>query len=191
MGNPGVRGRYMKTFVEAVYRLPEVEREAIREKSAAWLESIANAGPLEWLPFAVNLEMTRHVAVVLGPRRTHEFFEALTAASFQTTLMRGLVNTIVAVVGHDPGRYLDWMQKGFGLLFRDFGTWTILERSAMRAVIEVEGLPPECFDDDIWLDSVSSSFHALFGIAQCTGAVTIAESDPRRSRVRFRLTWTR
>lgn len=191
MGNPGVRGRYMKTFVEAVYRLPDAEREAIRDKSAAWLDPIANAGPLEWLPFAANLEMTRNVAAVLGPRRTHDFFEALTTASFQTTLMRGLVNTVVAVVGHDPGRYLDWMQKGFGLIFRDFGTWTILERSEMRAVIEVVGLPDACFEDDVWLDSVSSSFHALFGIAKCTGAVTIPERDPARGRARFRLTWSK
>jgi hypothetical protein len=181
----------MKTFVEAIYRLPEADREAIRERGGEWLEPIANAGPLEWLPFAANLDLTRAVAAVLGPRRTHEFFVSLTAASFQTTLMRGLVNTVVAVVGHDPGRYLDWMQKGFGLLFRDFGTWTILERGPMRAVIEVVGLPCECFDDDVWTDSVSSSFHALFTIAECTGAVTIPERDPAHGRARFRLTWTK
>lgn len=72
---PGVRGRYMKTFVEAVDRLDDADREAIHERSSAWLEPIARAGPLDWLPLDANLEMTRHVAAVLGPRRTHAFFE--------------------------------------------------------------------------------------------------------------------
>lgn len=104
--------------------------------------------------------------------------------------MRGLVSTIVAVVGHDPARYLDWMQKGFGLLFRDFGRWTILERERMHAVIEVVGLPQECFTDDIWLDSVSSSFYALFTISMREGAVNVRERDPASGRARFRLTWS-
>lgn len=191
MRRPAVRGRYMKTFLDAVDRASAEDAAAIRAHGAQWIEAIDSAGAMEWLPVEANLDLTRSVASVLGPKRTHDFFEELTLASFQTPLMRGLVSAVVAFVGHDPGRYIDWMQKGFGMLFRDAGKWTVIERTDTVATLQVEDLPKACFEDAVWIDSVASSCHALFRLANCEGAASVRTRDPERSRVVFRMMWSK
>jgi hypothetical protein len=187
--NPGVRGRYMKTFLEAVDRLPPADADAIRQRQAEWVNAVEKAGIISWLPLEANLALTRAVAHVLGPKRTHEFFERLGFESFQTPLLRGLVRSVVAMVGHDPGRYMEWMQKGFGLIFRDSGTWRVIEREPTMATLEVRGLPDACFEDDIWLDSVASSLNALFRLAKCDGSVNVRVRDRKRGHAVMRAVW--
>lgn len=186
---PGVRGRYMKTFLEAVDRLPKVDAARIRESEVSWVAAIENAGIISWLPIEANLALTRSVAHVLGPKRTHEFFEGLGYSAFQTPLMRGLVRSVVAMVGHDPGRYMEWTQKGFALIFQKAGVWRVIEREATSATLEASGLPDQCFEDDIWLDSVASSLHALFRLAHCDGSVNLRRRDRRRGHALFRAVW--
>lgn len=187
--NPGVRGRYMKTFLEAVDRLPDSDSEQVRAREPKWVKEVEKAGIISWLPLESNLALTRAVAHVLGPKRTHEFFEQLGFESFQTPLLKGLVRSVVAMVGHDPGRYMEWMQKGFSLIFRDAGTWRVVEREPTLATLEVRALPDACFEDDIWLDSVASSLNALFRLAKCDGSVNVRVRDRRRGHAVMRAVW--
>ncbi len=48
MEGAAVRGRYMRTFVAAVERVPEGPR--ILGPHADWTSKIERAGPLDWLP---------------------------------------------------------------------------------------------------------------------------------------------
>src|SRR5262249_55098868 len=121
---PRVRGRYMKTFLEEVDRLPPSDAAAIRERiGAAGGQAIETAGFLSWLPVASNLDATRAVTEVLGPKRSHTFFVELGTASYRTPLMQGLVRAVAATAGHDPARFLAWTQKAMTILFADMGTW--------------------------------------------------------------------
>lgn len=186
---PGVRGRYMRTFLEEVDRLPPDDTRAIRETSAEWIPQIEAAGPITWIPVEANVDMTRAVASALGPRRTHDFFCDLSLKAYETPLMRGLIRSVVALVGHDPGRYLEWFQKGFGLVFRDVGTWDVSERSENHATLQGSRLPDALFSDDVWLDSVASSLHSLFRLAHCEGAVAARDKTRAGRTVTFRMMW--
>lgn len=42
--------------------------------------------------------MTRAVAAVLGPRRTHDFFCELGLQAYETPLMRGLVRSVASTL---------------------------------------------------------------------------------------------
>lgn len=179
----------MKTFLEAVDRLPPADAQAIRDLERKWVSDVEKAGIISWLPLEANLALTRAVAHVLGPKRTHGFFEQLSFDSFQSPLLKGLVRSVVAMVGHDPGRYMEWMQKGFSLMFRDAGTWRVVEREPTLATLEVRGLPDACFEDDIWLDSVASSMNALFRLAKCDGSVNVRVRDRRRGHAVMRAVW--
>jgi hypothetical protein len=179
----------MKTFLENVDRLPSVDAELVRLKEATWVREVERAGIISWLPLEANLALTRAVAHVLGPKKTHEFFEHLGFESFQTPLMRGLVRSVVAMVGHDPGRYMEWTQKGMSLIFRDAGIWRVVEREPAMATLEVRELPDACFEDDVWLDSVASSLHALFRLAKCDGSVNLRVRDRRRGHAVMKAVW--
>jgi hypothetical protein len=187
-----VRARYMQTFLDMIERLPSAEARAIRAEigDATWSE-VRKASALSWLPIRTNLVATHAVAAHLDGKRTHEFFLEFMLSSFQTPLLNGLIKGVLRIAGKSPARYVEWVSKGFNLLFKDCGTWSVVERDEGGfATIEVVGLPNACATDRIWLGTVSSALHALFVIAGCDGAVTFREADESIGRVAFRLRWT-
>lgn len=189
---PLVRARYMQTFLDMVERLPAEEARAIRTTIGedVWHE-VRQAGALSWLPIRLNLVATHAVATNLDSRRTHEFFRSFMLSSFETPLLNGLISAVTRVAGPNPARYLEWVSKGFNVLFKNCGTWRVVERDdAGFATIEVAGLPPAYSTDRTWLTTVSSALHALFAVAHCEGAVTIRDTHEGEGRVAFRLRWT-
>jgi len=180
----------MKGLVEQVKRLPASDRARIEGViPEAVFREIEETSTFAWLPFEVNLRVTRAVAESLGPRRAHEFFLDLMKASFEGPLLKSLVDAVLRLRGNDPTVMLQWVSKGFELMFKDAGTWSVVDRGEGAASLEVTGLPQEARSDRIWLESVSSSLTALFGLADVRGVTTIREIDEARSAVVFRLRW--
>jgi hypothetical protein len=185
-----VRGRYMKTFVAHLEQLPEMDRKRIAAAVPdSFFHEIDESGMFAWLPFDRNLVLTRAVAGELGPRRTHDFFLSLMLASFQTPLLRGLVEAVLRLKGNDPTVMLQWVSKGFELMFKDAGTWRVVDRESRAAALEVLGLPADAVRDRVWLDSVASSLGALFTFADARGVVVVRDVEPERGRVVFRMRW--
>jgi hypothetical protein len=182
----------MQTFAAFIGELPAAERYAIREAvpTDIWAD-IERTNPLGWLPAATNLMCTHAVAARLGTRGTHEFFANLMLSSFDTTLMRGLVTAVVRIAGRDLSQYLNWVSKGFGLLYRDCGDWAVIERGEGSASLEVRGLPPDFAKDRVWLESTASALGALFTLVGVQGAVVLRETDLAAGRAVYRLRWSR
>lgn len=188
---PAVRARYMQTFAAQVDRLPASDRQAIRAAVPAgtW-ESIESAGLLGWLPLSVNLACTRAVAGHLDPAGTHQFFRSLLLDASNSPLLRGLVQSVLRVAVRDPGLYLPWISKGFELMFREAGRWTIVERGPGTAILEVRGLPQEALVDGVWPSSVASSLCALVDLVQLAeGSAAVRSVDPEEGTVSFRMRW--
>lgn len=187
---PCVRARYMQTFASHVDALPRADRDVIRASVLAetW-QAIESASLLGWLPMTTNLECTRAVAQRLGPEGTHRFFRTLLLDTFNTPLLRGLVQSVLRVAVQDPGLYLPWISKGFELMFRDVGRWTVAERGPGSAILEVRGLPAECQDDPVWLTSVASALCALLDLTELDGNITVRSADNDAGAVTFRARW--
>lgn len=186
----GVRGRYMQTFLQRVDQLPEVDRNRIRGAlGEAACAAIEQAHALTWLPFDYNLSLTRAVGQTLGPRRTDLFFREVMLDAFQSPLLKTLVDSVVRLLGTDTGVFLGWVSKAFELMFKNVGSWEVVERDSESASLQVTGLPPEALDDTIWLASVASSLSSLFELAKVQGATTMRTVDRERAQVIYRLRW--
>lgn len=187
---PCVRARYMQMFVARIDRLPEADRLAIRSEIPEFVWSaIASAGQFNWLPIHVNLVCTRAVSEQLVPERAHDFYRGLMLDASSTMLL-GLVQSVLRVAVRDPSLYLPWVSKGFELLFRDTGSWKVVERRPGASLMELRGVPRECIDDPLWIQSAASALSALFDIARLNGMVAIERVDPAERRILFRSRWT-
>jgi hypothetical protein len=180
----------MKTMVEHVERLPSPDRARIGElvPETLW-QDVADTGNFAWLAFDLNLGLTRAIAQALGAHRTHDFFVELMLATFKSPLLKSLVDAVLRLKGNDPTVMLPWVSKGFDLMFKDAGTWHVLEGEPGVGYLEVRGLPMAVHSDRIWLDSVASSLSALFTVASVRGVTTIRDVDAERGRATFRLRW--
>jgi hypothetical protein len=181
----------MQTFARHVDRLPPADRSAIREAVAqeTWV-AIESAGLLGWLPVRMNLDCTRAVATRIGSDRTHNFFRELLLATVDTPLLRGFVQAVLRVAVPDPSLYLPWVARGFELMFRDAGRWTVLEREPGWALLEIRGLPRECASDSIWLRSVASALSGLLDLTNIVGTVVLREVDVKTSTATYAIRWT-
>jgi hypothetical protein len=180
----------MLTFLEHVDRLPAADRKAILGKIPESLRSaVRAAGLLGWLPIDLNLACTRAVAECLGEQRTHDFFRSLLLDTSDTPLLRGLVQSVLRVAVRDPGLYLPWISKGFELMFRDSGRFTVTDRGIGTARIEATSLPQECLVDDVWPKSVASALCALQDLTGLEGMCVLERVDAETGTMIVRATW--
>jgi hypothetical protein len=189
---PQVRVRYMKVFVRRIEELPMADRKAVWSSvPASHRAAVDRSSPLDWLPGDVNVELTHAVSRRLGAERAHAFYEGLLINAFDSTLMNTFVEGVLRMSGRDPGKSLKWMPSGFGLIFRNWGTWTVLDVTERRGEIEVMGLPAMCMDRDrLWVESARSSLGSIFIRANRKGVVRMTEVDDRRGCARYVLEWT-
>jgi hypothetical protein len=180
----------MQTFLQHVDRLPDADRKGVLEKIPEHVPSaVRDAGLLGWLPIELNLICTRAVDERLGVERTHQFFRRLLLDTSDTPLLRGLVQSVLRVAVRDPGLYLPWISKGFELMFRDSGRFTIAERGVGTARIEMTGVPPECLVDDVWPRSVASALCALLDLTELEGACILEQINAEGGSMTVRITW--
>jgi hypothetical protein len=182
----------MQTFAKHLYGLPAEDRAAIggAVRTEVWA-SIESAGLLAWLPLEANLMCTKAVAVRLGPDRANRFFRELTLAAIDTPLLRGFVQGVLRVVVADAGQYLPWLARGFELMFRDAGTWIVLEREPGWALLQLRDLPRESVTELLWIKSVASSLLGLHDLMSIEGTVVVHEVDVKARTVTYATKWTK
>jgi hypothetical protein len=180
----------MKAFVDALERVPTVDVERVRSAvpESVWTD-IERSGALTWLSFDVNVQCTHAVAEALGTERTHEFFKGLLVATARAPILRSLAESVLRKLGPDPGASLYWVARGFELLFKDCGSWRVLDRRPSTADLMVSGLPLSVVRDRVWIDSAASSLSGLFPLAGLSGTTAVQEVDSGAGRVVFRLSW--
>ena len=185
---PSVRARHLKTNLEALDRLPE--REAVRCLLAEQLlRGIAQAHGFDWLPIAWDVAIVRAVHAALGPEAQDAFARSLLLESFDGPLLGSLVRTAVNLFGLDADRWVRWIPKGWALVFRDCGSWTIEAARVGEIRLRLDGLPRVCLEDLLWPRSVASSLSALQVRVGVPGETVLEAADVARRVATFMVRW--
>jgi hypothetical protein len=187
---PVVRGRHMKSLVEALEAW-EGGARPLALLPADVLAAIADASGLDWLPLSLDLQVTQAVYDGLGTAEADRFFREHMAGAFDGPILQTLVATAVRLFGLDPASFARWVPRAWQLIFREVGQWRVegLAPGATSATLTLARLPAECADHLIWHRSVSRSMSALFDLARVSGTVEAAP-PARGGEVRFALRWT-
>lgn len=188
---PVVRGRHMKALVAALEGWPGGTRP-LALLPADPLRIIASASGLDWLPVALNLQVTQATYQGLGALEADRFFRAQTMASFEGPILQTMVSTAVRMFGLDPASFARWVPRAWHMIFREVGDWTVgaLPPGATAVPLTLARLPAECADHPVWLRSVSHSLSALFDLARVHGAATLSPRAPGAREAVFELHWT-
>ena len=120
--------------------------------------------------------------------QSRKFFRGLLTLVYDTSLFATFIRGIVRLFGRDLHAYCRWVERGFGLAFRDVGHWSVADTSDGRALMRMRELPPAFVRDRYWLDSVAASLGSLLDIAEVDGTVAIARRVDDGAD--FELTWS-
>jgi hypothetical protein len=187
---PLVRGRHVKLLLATVERhaLGAAVRARIGPDS---LHAIVDSSGLDWLPVEHDLVLTRAIYEALGPIAADRLFRDHTLASFEGPVLQTMVHTAVRLFGLDPASWARWVPKGWSLLFRGCGDWTVGDARAGQVTLTLAALPSACARDESWIRSVGHSLGALLDLARVRGVVEVAPRAEGASEAIYRLRWAR
>jgi hypothetical protein len=181
----------MKSMLAAAGRLPGGGGAAAQALvPPALVAQIDQASGIDWLPIESNLAVTRALHQVLAPPAFHLFFRDFLLESFQGALLKAMVDAAVRVFGIDPGSWARWIPKGWGLIFKNAGAWTVVGAEKGQVAFQVDGLPEACLEDRVWLSSVASSLSAIVELARAKGGFDLTGVDRAARRATFTMRWS-
>jgi hypothetical protein len=187
---PAVRARHMKSLLEAIGKLAPEESERVRALLPEPLaREVADATSVDWLPLEANLVVTRAVHDGVGPARFYRFFRDQLVEAFSGPLLRVVVEAALRVFRVDATSFSSWVGRGWGLVFRDCGAWTVERAGPGAARLRIEALPAACVEDEVWLRSVGHSLDAFWVLARTQGEVAYAGRDVARRVATYELRW--
>jgi hypothetical protein len=187
---PAVRARHMKNLLGSIERLPPEDSERVRALVPEPLvRTVADATSVDWLPLETNLVVTRAVHGGLGDARFYRFFRDQLADAFSGPLLRVIVDAALRVFRVDATSFASWVGRGWGLIFRDCGDWTVERAGPGMARLRIEALPAACIEDEVWLRSVSHSLDAFWVLARTQGDCTYVGRDVERRVASYELRW--
>ncbi|HEY6556176.1 MAG TPA: hypothetical protein VI072_02845 [Polyangiaceae bacterium] len=191
MAKPAVRARHMKTFVDTIDALEPPVRERIRARlPPGHVSAIDEAVPAVWLPMDINLAVTDATSLELGPRDAQAFFRALVSAEYETDTFRAFLASVARLLGLTPSTYVKMAPRGWELVFKNCGALRPLERERHRAWLEYTDIPSVCLQNDLWMESVRSSFYSAFDLTHVRGEIRWQELDFDKRRAIFLFVWS-
>jgi hypothetical protein len=187
---PAVRARHMKNLLASIEQLPAADRERVLMLvPEALVREVADATGVDWLPLDANLVVTRAVHGGLGDARFHRFFRDQLVEAFSGALLRVVVDAALRVFRVDAKSFTGWVGRGWGLIFRECGEWTVERAGPGMARLRIEALPAACVHDEVWLRSVAHSLDAFWVLAKTEGACACVGRELARGVATYELRW--
>ena len=180
----------MKTFVEAVDRLPEAHARQIRaDTPPEMLAEIDKRGALAWLPVEINIEMTRAVSKTLGDEGAHEFYKSFLLGVFDTSMFRTFVESGLRLLLSDLVAALRYVPLAYPMMFKNCGQWKTVSADEHSAVLELGNLASVCAHEPLWLASATGSLSSLLVLSRREGDCELVDFDADAGWARYRLHW--
>jgi hypothetical protein len=182
---PSVRARHVKSTLAFADELPE--GPAIRTATPPRvLDGVEKASGMDWLPVGHDVALTRALFDVLGPTRHATFCTGHMLRAFKGPILGPLVKAGLALVGRDLPSMAPWLLRGWWLVFRDCGIWTVVPGGEAPEVgLRFTGVPEVCLAEPSWMRAVSHSMSALPVLAGVPGRITLEQILPEAREARY------
>jgi hypothetical protein len=187
---PSVRARHVQQWLVLVDRYDEPYRTRFFERLPATLKaSIEAASPVSWVPVEQHVALADLTRAAFGAQAAHHYYRRTLPESLKSPIFSTFVESGLRVLGVDPGAFLRWMPRAWGLIFRNCGEVRGLVTSARRGVLEYRGLPAVCVASDAWLESAQGTASGVFDITGVEGVVRSDLSGRARGEMTIELEW--
>ena len=167
----------MRMLLSALVRFEHARHAELLERVQPIDEEVGAAPRMGWVPFEVNYQMTLALEQIAGREDMLRFFRGAFVNVWGSSLLRALTEFVLRLTGKDIQVAARNFGRGFPQLFRELGTWSVIESERGRVLTEFSGFPDRLFDDDeMWLHSVQGSLSSLFDYAELEGEVSMVET---------------
>lgn len=153
------------------------------------LSAIGKTRSLGWISAEHERHVTGSIFEVFGPDDGVSYFRWIAGRHvMQAPLLRPVLDQVGRMFGVDPGTLASLAPRPFGLVFRDFGHLTAVDRGLRWAAIELREADPIVFEHPAYGESWRGAFGAIFDLALTEGEVDLTV-DARAGLLRYELRW--
>lgn len=188
---PVTKAGYMKDYLGALRRLPSDKQAAVLHELDDLVSEIENSSRSAWLPISANLRITNAVFRKLGATEAGEFYAQWIRRQIETPVWSNLIRGALALFGHDPGSLAQWVPTTFGLMYRNYGQWTVQRLGDTQVQLELTEMPAELATNVHWQQSVRSGMFALYRLARVDGEITLESASNVHRTMVLTLRWNR
>lgn len=180
--DPLIRANWCKFSIGCIKRLDEPDRTRALEAIGAPLRrEIREAGPLQWLPAQVLVELTESLHAGLGSDGAVAYWRRNLRDSMDHPFLKPLVTGGLFLFGRSPIGLAKRAPQGWQLVTKNCGELVVdVDEENGRIVASFEDLPP-VFHGTVGLrDLLVGGFEAAFDVAGVQGRVLPDAADAFR-----------
>ncbi len=185
---PSVRARHLKVKLEVISRMPRGDAVLARLGPVRRAQ-IEQAHGLDWLPIELELAQARAAYDALGPEGARAMSSAIMTQALRGPLFGPIARAGLQLVGREATTWSDLVRKGWRLVFRGCGDWSMASAGPHAHAMRLEDLPPECAGDVVWLTSLSVSLSVVVAYLGVEGHVVLVEHGVDSRAAVFRAEW--
>ncbi|PRQ05511.1 hypothetical protein [Enhygromyxa salina] len=187
---PSIRAIQIEHSLRALELVAVGEHErALDRMRPESLARIREARRFEWLPVALDVELTEAVADEFGPAVAAARSRQSLGHSTRTTLLRPFIDGVIKLFGLDPSSMFRQVPLGWNAIYRNAGRMRYEVSAGSDRALIYEEVPVVILGSRVYLDAIAAALHSLFDLCKVDGEIEVAEIDPSRARVELRVTW--
>ncbi|KIG14517.1 hypothetical protein DB30_06744 [Enhygromyxa salina] len=188
---PSIRAIQVVHSLRALELVSGGEHErALRRMRPESLARIRDARRFDWLPVALDVELSHAVADEFGPVVAAARSRQSLGQSTGTPLLRPFIDGVVKLFGLEPSSMFRQVPLGWNAVYRDAGRMRYEVSSGADRSLIYEDVPVVILESRVYLDAIASALHSLLDLCNADGAIEVATIDRERARVQLRVTWS-
>lgn len=188
---PVIRANWCKFSIGCVKRLDEpLRRRALSGIGEEVRREVRNAGPLEWLPARIFLDIADGLHEALERDESIAYWRRNLRESMEHPFLKPLVTGGLFLFGQSPVGLAKRASHGWQLVTKHCGECVVAVDEDARCIEAwMEGLPAVFDRRRGYVDMLVGGFEAIFDVTGATGGVVEEQQESGSDAVRLTLRW--
>jgi hypothetical protein len=166
---------------------PCVEARMFARVSLATLARVRGASAFDWLPLALDLELSAALEAELGPDSARVCARASVLETLRSPLLDPLLRGVQALFSLEPASLLRQAPRAWKTVYRDAGEVHYEIGEGAERLLGFRQLPIEVVGNRFYLEAIAGAFESVYTLCRVVGEVEVVgvEAEERRADLRF------
>lgn len=153
------------------------------------LTRVREASRVDWLPLAIDLELSAAVEAELGPGQDRERARLAVLESMRSPLLQPFVHGVQTIFSLEPAALLRQAPRAWQAVYRGAGQIRYAVGEGAERVLVFDGLPAEVVASPVYLEAIAGAFASVFTLCKVEGTAEVARVEVAQRRAELRFSW--
>jgi hypothetical protein len=168
---------------------PRAQARVFARVSAVTLARIREASAFDWLPLALDLELSAALEAELGPDSARACARTSVLETVRSPLLDPLLRGVQALFSLEPASLLRQAPRAWKTVYRDAGEVRYEIGEGAERVLRFSELPREVVGNRLYLESIAGAFESLYTLCKVEGSVEVVGVDVEGRRAELLFSW--